>query len=119
MTLKKLGTTVYGLVGTDNIKISLANIDGIVMWVREDGSNAPVYEMPTSFRTVGDITHVLGELGRKVNVASVPNVALPNHTWKKRMTLDELAQHSTQGIALTKYMAELLATYADDVQIAA
>ena len=110
--MKKLGTTVYGLIGTDNVKISLALLDDIVMWVREDGSNAPVWTMPTSFRTVGDMSHVLGELGHRVNVASVPNVALPSHTWKQRMSLEQLAQHRYQGPAVTKYMDALLTTYA-------
>lgn len=111
--VRKLGTTIYGLVGYDWTRMTLARVDGIVMFVRADGSNAPVPELPATYRTSGDMMNVISTLGHRVNAASVPSVALPAHAWKSTYTLAELAEHKYQGPALKGVMAELLATYAD------
>ena len=117
--ITKLATTVYGLVGWDYIRITLARVDGAVAWVRADGSDAVLPTMPIAFRTSGDIANVMPKLGHNVNAAAVPSVGLPNHEWKTAYTLAELAEHKYQGPALKANMAALVLYYSDDVEVAA
>ncbi len=113
--LRKLATTAYGLVGTDYVRMTLADLDGSIVFVRADGSNQTVPFLPNVFRTSGDIVNVASTLGHRVNMAAVPKVGLPNHTWKG--TFDLLA-------ILTKFGNEdryndLVASYSVADEIAA
>lgn len=118
--MRKLATTVYGLVGTDWIRVTLAKLESsAIVFVRADGSNAILPTLPTLFRTSADMANVAAQLGHKVDFSAVPKVALKNHEWKGSMTLAELAEHKYQGPAIKANMAGLLASYADDIAVAA
>lgn len=98
--MRKTALTAYGLVGTDWIRMTAAVLEsGATVFVRADGSNAILPMLPTTFRTSGDIVNVVASLGHRVNLASVPSVALPNHAWKGTFDLDGIANHfATQHI---------------------
>lgn len=117
--MHKLATTVYGLVGTDWIRVTLAKLETGIVFVRADGSNAVLPTLPTLYRTSGDITNVASQLGHRVDISAVPSVALKNHEWKGSMTLAELAEHKYQGPAIKANMAGLLASYDVDIAVAA
>lgn len=115
--MRKTALTAYGLVGTDNIRCTAAQLDsGAYAFVRADGSNSVLPFMPTSFRTSGDIVNVASTLGHRVSMAAVPNVALPKHTWKQSMTLEQVAEKF--GISKSIVTA-LIATYTLDEAVAA
>lgn len=109
--VRKLAVTAYGKVGTDWVRMTLARVDGTLMFVAADGSNAPIPVYPTTFRTSGDIVNVVSTLGHRVNLAAVPSVGLPNHTWKTTFSLEGIFEHFNVSTAL---IAELNATYNDE-----
>jgi len=111
--MRKLSTTVRGLVGTDWVRMTLAVLDsGPVVWVRADGTNAIVGTLASKYRTDADISTQMAKLDHACNAAAVPSVGLRNHEWKGSYTLAELAEHKYQGKALKANMAALLASYA-------
>lgn len=114
--VRKLGTTVRGLIGTDWVLVSLARIErgavSRVAWVREDGSNAFVPTMPTAYRTAGDVAHVAAAIPEAVVFSAISADKLAAHTWKPVYSLNEMAKHSTQGKALKPVLKDLRATYA-------
>lgn len=115
-SIRKYALTAYGKIGSDWIRMTLASVDSVVMFVRADGSNAPVPVLPTVFRTSGDIANVTATLGHRVSMAAVPAVALPNHTWKGQLSLDEAAAK----FGVDARIVELVrSTYADVDAIAA
>jgi hypothetical protein len=114
--VRKFATTAYALVGTDYIRVTLARVDGSVVFVRADGSNAILPTLPGTFRTSGDIVNVVATLGHRVNMAAVPAVALPKHTWKATFTLDGILDK----FACSELKAELVESYTEEEsQIAA
>jgi hypothetical protein len=115
---RKTALTAYGKVGSDWTRTTLARVieDNTFVFVRADGSNSILPVLPETFRTSGDIANVTATLGRKVSMAAVPSVALPNHTWKTTFTLDEIA--AKFGID-ESIVAAVRSTYADDEAIAA
>jgi hypothetical protein len=84
----KSALTAYGRIGTDWVRMTLTTD---ALFVRADGSNAVITELPDTFRTSGDIASVAATLGHRVSMAAVPSVALPNHTWKGTFTFAEIA----------------------------
>lgn len=115
MALVKKALTAYGLVGTDYVRMTLADLDGSIVFVRADGSNGIVPTLPNVFRTSGDIVNVASTLGHRVNMAAVPKVGLPNHTWKG--TFDLVAIMTKFGVE--ELYNDLVASYADEAELAA
>jgi hypothetical protein len=117
-SIKKTAVTAYGKVGTDFVRMTAALVDGTYVFVRADGSNSIVPELPSVFRTSGDIASVVATVGHRVSMAAVPSVGLPNHTWKGQLTLgaivDKFAPEKAELI-----IAGLVASYAQDEAIAA
>ena len=114
--VRKFATTAYGRIGNDYIRMTLARVDGSVVFVRADGSNAVVPSLPTTFRTSGDMVNVVATLGHRVNMAAVPAVALPKHTWKTTFDLDGILSK----FDCLELKAELVESYTEEEsQIAA
>lgn len=114
--MRKTALTAYGLIGTDWIRVTAAILETGIAFVRADGTNTPLGELPTAYRTSGDIVNVASTLNHRVNMAAVPKVGLPNHTWKTVFDLAGIAAHF--GVAQS-IVDGLLATYADVDAIAA
>jgi hypothetical protein len=114
--MRKTALTAFGLVGTDWVRMTMAFVDGVgTLFVRADGTNSIVPVLPTAFRTSGDIANVTATLGHRVNMAAVPSVALPNHTWKGTFDLDGIAAK----FGVEDRLEALRASYADEAELAA
>lgn len=89
--MRKTALTAYGLVAGEWLRMTAAIIpSGDVLFVRADGWNSPIGEMPAMFRTSGDVVSVAATMVDAYHIGSIPEVALPKHTWKGTFTLDEI-----------------------------
>jgi len=114
--MRKFALTVFGLVGTDWVRMTAAAVDAVgVVFVRADGTNSIVPVLPTVFRTSGDVSSVAATLGHRVNMAAVPSVAFPKHAWKSTLTLEEAASK----FGCPQIVEQLVASYADEAEAAA
>lgn len=114
--MRKTALTVYGLFGTDWVRVTAAILEsGAAAFVRADGSNSIVPTLPDTFRTSGDIVNAAAQLGHRVSMAAVPSVGLKNHTWKTTLTLDE----ACDKFGVHELADQLRATYSVDEAIAA
>jgi hypothetical protein len=117
ITIATLATTVYGKIGSDWVRMTLARVtvDGIanIAWIRADGSQAVVRTLPATYRTSGDVATMASRIGLPVDMACIPARLLEAHAWKPDYTLAALAKHSAQGPALKANIKALKATYAE------
>ena len=116
--VRTLATTVYGRIGTDYVRMTLAvvRIEDVetVAWTRADGSHGLITTLPTEYRTARDVTSTAAKLGHAVDVASIPYGEIDS-TWTS-YTLSSLRKHATQGVALKANYKALKATYAQPEQ---
>ena len=89
--ITKLGFTAYAHIGTDAVRVSIARNDsGEIFYVREDGTNAPVLELPKRFLTSGHVVNSMAKLGYAANAAALPWNSVLEHEWKEAVTLRQL-----------------------------